>query len=107
MDSDKARDAPDTRVYAETLKPVEPDNGIEQTPPPFSLTDAELGRLLATVATEPVDVFAWVRYPAVSVNVQGRALAWTARAVYIEWDHRGTHRAWVWASAVQRGGLSG
>ena len=96
----------DTRVFAETLKQVEPELGVAQTPPPISLTDAELGRLLATMATEPVDVFVWVRYPAVPVNVQARALAWTIRAVYVEWEHRGIHRAWVWANAVQRGKLS-
>jgi hypothetical protein len=106
MTRDTAHDAPHPRVYAETLKQVEPEHGVAQTPPPISLTDAELGRLLATVATEPVEVFVWVRYPAVSISVQGRALAWTLRAVYVEWEHRGTHRAWVWANAVQRDNLA-
>lgn len=39
-------------------------------------------------------------------HVQGRALASTARAVYVEWEHRRVHRVWVWASAVERGGMA-
>ncbi len=34
--------------------------------------------------------------------VRGVALAWTQRAVYVEWEARGIHRVWVWASAVER-----
>jgi hypothetical protein len=94
-------------VYADTLKQVEPDYGEEFTARPFSLTAEELGRLPVTMATEPIPVLAWVRLPAIPTHVQGRALAWTPRAVYVEWEHRGTHRAWVWASAVERGGLAG
>lgn len=93
-------------VRADTLKQIEPDHGDEFTARPFSLTTEELGRLPATIATEPIAVLAWVRSPAMPTHVQGRALAWTSRAVYIEWEHRGVHRAWVWASAVERGGLA-
>ena len=42
-----------------------------------------------------------VRYPATADQMHGLALAWTPRAVYIEWDGSGTHRTWVWASAVE------
>lgn len=94
-------------VQANNLKQVEPDYGPEFTSKPFSLTAEELGRLPVTMATEPIPVLAWVRSPAMPTHVQGRALAWTPRAVYVEWEHRGTHRAWVWASAVERGGLAG
>ncbi|POH62936.1 hypothetical protein C3B61_14730 [Cryobacterium zongtaii] len=92
-------------VQADTLKQVEPEYE-EFTARPFSLTAEELGRLPAIVVTEPILVLAWVRSPAMSAHVQGRALAWTQRAVYVEWEHRGLHRAWVWASAVERGGLA-
>ena len=51
-------------------------------------------------------VRAWVRYPATADQVSGLALAWTPRAVYVEWEASGTHRAWVWASAVERGAAS-
>jgi hypothetical protein len=43
-----------------------------------------------------------VRYPATADQVHGNAVAWTPRAVYVEWEASGTHRAWVWASAVER-----
>ncbi|WP_205750120.1 hypothetical protein [Cryobacterium sp. SO1] len=97
---------PAPSVQADSLKQVEPDYGDEFTPRPFSLTPEELGRLPATLATEPIPVLAWVRLPAVPAHIQGHALAWTPRAVYVEWEHRGLHRAWVWASAVERGGLA-
>ncbi|WP_199184200.1 hypothetical protein [Cryobacterium sp. Y62] len=38
-----------------------------------------------TVATEPISVLAWVRYPKISTHVDDQALAWTRRAVYVEW----------------------
>ena len=43
-----------------------------------------------------------MRYPAVAERVRGMALAWTRRAVYVEWEARGIHRVWVRASAVER-----
>jgi hypothetical protein len=51
---------------------------------------------------EPVSVRAWARYPETSARVEGRAIAWTSRAVRIEWtDAQGaTQRVWVWSSAV-------
>ena len=84
------------------LDQVEPDYGREFVPQPFSLTPGELGELPVTMAKEPTPVLAWVRYPATAARVQGRAPAWTKRAVYVEWEDRGTHRVWVWASAVER-----
>ena len=89
-------------MSSEQLNQVEPDHGNEFVPPPFSLTMAELGDLPVTTAKTPPPVLAWVRYPAIANRVHGRALAWTPRAVYVEWEDRGTHRAWVWASAVER-----
>jgi len=89
-------------VPADTLEQVEPDYPEATLNRPFSLTAEELGRMPAIQATEPISVLAWVRYPKVASHVQGRALAWTSRAVYVEWEHRGLHRIWVWASAVDR-----
>ena len=88
-------------MSSEKLDPVEPDYGRDFVPRPFSLTAGELGDLPVTMAKAPTPVLAWVRYPAIATRVQGVALAWTQRAVYIEWEDRGTHRAWVWASAVE------
>lgn len=94
---------PAAPVKADTLEQVEPADADEFRSRPFSLTAEELGKMPATLATEPISVLAWVRYPALPTHVRGRALAWTKSAVYVEWEHRGVHRAWVWASAVQRG----
>jgi hypothetical protein len=93
---------PHQAVRADTLGQVEPDRGGEFVVRPYSLTPAELGGLPAAMAGEPTHVLAWVRYPATADHVRGLALAWTPRAVYVEWEDRGTHRAWVWASAVER-----
>ena len=105
MSSDTGRASssnPHQTVRADTLGQVEPDRGGEFVVRPYSLTPAELGRLPAAMAGEPTHVLAWMRYPATADHVRGLALAWTPRAVYVEWEDRGTHRAWVWASAVER-----
>ena len=88
-------------VFSDKLKQVEPDSGGEFVVRPVSLTPHELGWLPVTMASGPMPVLAWVRYPAVATHVHGRALAWTPHAVYVEWEDRGIHRAWVWASAVE------
>jgi hypothetical protein len=93
---------PHQTVRADSLAQVEPDHGGEFVVRPYSLTPPELGGLPATIAGEPKHVLAWVRYPAIANQVRGLALAWTPRAVYVEWEDRGTHRSWVWASAVER-----
>jgi hypothetical protein len=55
-------------------------------------------------AEAPLEVEAWVRFPETPVKIRGRAVAWTDRAVQVEFETRdGTRRrAWVWASAVRR-----
>jgi hypothetical protein len=93
---------PHQTVRADSLGQVEPDHEGEFVLRPSSLTPAELGGLPAALAGEPTHVRAWVRYAAAADHVRGLALAWTPRAVYVEWEDRGTHRAWVWASAVER-----
>ncbi|ANP74899.1 hypothetical protein PA27867_3993 (plasmid) [Cryobacterium arcticum] len=97
---------PQRTVRAVTLEQVEPDYATEFVPRPFSLTPAELGGLPATLASEPTSVRAWVRFPAVASHVYGLALAWTPRAVYVEWEDGGVHRAWVWAPAVERAAVN-
>jgi hypothetical protein len=89
-------------VRADTLDQVEPEHGVAFVVRPYSLTYAELGGLPAVLATTPTPVRVWVRYPATANQVHGMALAWTPRAVYVEWEDGGTHLAWVWASAVER-----
>ena len=85
------------------------DRRIEQVvtrPEPASLSDAELDKpnSKVTAATEPIPVRAWVRFPEAPIRATARALAWTDRAVLVEWEtaDRRTVRAWVWASAVER-----
>jgi hypothetical protein len=93
-------------VRADTLEQIEPPHRAEFVPRPFSLSPEELGGLPATLASEPTSVRAWVRYPAIARRVHGMALAWTPRAVYVEWEDGGTHRIWVWAPAVERAALA-
>lgn len=57
--------------------------------PPISLSDAELelDHLPLTRTPQPEAVWAWVRYgPELAVRVEGRAVAWTPRAVAVEWE---------------------
>ncbi|HEY8590745.1 MAG TPA: hypothetical protein VIL55_14460 [Naasia sp.] len=72
-------------------------------PRPLSLTQQEAGGEVRE-APEPVAVTAWVRFPEAPIEVEGRAVAWTDRAVLVEFRlHSGAvHKAWVWASAVTR-----
>ena len=69
------------------------------------LSPAEVGADI-TEAPAPIPVEAWVSFatPATPVRVEGRAVAWTARAVQLEYDLKdGTsRRVWVYASAVDR-----
>lgn len=75
-------------------------------PQPISLSAAELGTDAVKEARESVAVDAWVRFPESPIQVRARAIAWTRRAVRIEWESRdgAVRRAWVWASAVKRVG---
>jgi len=105
----------DIRIYVRTMgdnrrygfQQVDPPmNDLLTRPKPISLSPSELGTDPARVpeVPNPVDIIAWVRYPETAVRVRARAVAWTDRAVWIEFTtHAGaTHRAWVWASAVSR-----
>lgn len=75
-------------------------------PQPISLSPSEIGSDSVPEAPDPIDVMAWVRFPEAAIRIQGRAVAWTDRAVWVEFRMRdgATRRAWVWASAVTRRG---
>ncbi|WP_104199039.1 hypothetical protein [Cryobacterium sp. Y29] len=92
------------RISTDKYPPVEPAHPDLNSPVPIGLTWEERGGAGApvTVAPEPISVIAWVRYPNISTHVDAHALAWTHSAVYIQWQSRGVHRLWVWASAVDR-----
>ena len=73
-------------------------------PDSLSATELELKTEPVTRTPQPMPVTARVRYGKVGIQVDGRAVAWTSKAVAVEWDGPdGPHRAWVWASAVERG----
>jgi len=73
---------------------------------PQTLTDAELelGLYPLTRTPLPVQAQAWVRYGDLALNVDVEVVAWTPRAVAVRWmtPTGQQHRAWVWASAVER-----
>jgi hypothetical protein len=73
---------------------------------PVSLSPAELDTDNGEVTTPatPVSVRAWARYRETPARVEGRAIAWTSRAVHVEWtDGNGqTQRAWLWSSTVDK-----
>lgn len=73
---------------------------------PLSLQEIELqlDLLPITKTPKPEAVLAWVRYPSAALQVEALAVAWTPRAVAIRWagPDGDDHRAWVWASAVER-----
>lgn len=78
--------------------------GIMESGEPVSLgrDELELDLQPVTKTPRPHAVRAWVRYPGGPVQVDGEAVAWTARAVAVRWPAGGSvHRAWVWASAVE------
>lgn len=92
------------QISAGEYEPVEPPRLDANSPTPISLTWEERGGAgePVTVATESISVIAWVSYSKISAHVDAQALAWARRAVYIEWQSTGMHRAWAWASAVDR-----
>lgn len=84
------------------------DSAVNQfmvRPAPINLTPAEIGEDGVPPEVEnPIPVQAWVRFPESAIRVRGKAVAWSDRAVWVEFTlHDGSrHRAWVWASAVER-----
>jgi hypothetical protein len=81
------------------------DQSVMRDGRPETLTakELELTTEPVTRTPRPVPVSAWVRYGSIGIRVTGRAVAWTAKAVAVEWDApTGLHRAWIWSSAVDR-----
>jgi hypothetical protein len=81
-------------------------NEVLTRPRPISLSQVEIGEEPVKEAEAVIAVDAWVRFPESPVRVRGRAVAWTRRAVKVEWEMRdgSTRSAWVWASTVTRVG---
>jgi len=72
-------------------------------PTSLSSQELELAVYPLTRSPVPVPVRAWVRYGVVPLKVDADAIAWTSKAVAVVWAApAGQHRAWVWASAVER-----
>ena len=73
---------------------------------PFTLIERELELDLLPLTRTPVAIpaKAWVRYGGIAVKLDVEVVAWTSRAVAIRWKTPtgDAHRAWVWASAVER-----
>ena len=73
---------------------------------PRDLSDEELQLNVYPLTRDPRPraVKAWVRYPTAPLQVDALAVAWTPRAVAIRWPGPDgvEHRAWVWASAVEK-----
>jgi hypothetical protein len=80
------------------------DQVVMRDSTPETLTELELQLSVEplTRTPNPMPVYAWVRYGATGMRVKARAVAWTAKAVAVEWQApNGLHRAWVWSSAVE------
>lgn len=71
-------------------------------PRPISLNVDELQGQDVVEIDHGDEVDAWVRYPEVPVQITGHVVAYTDRAVRIEYQQRdgATHRVWVWQGAV-------
>lgn len=77
---------------------------IAASGPLQSLTREEhrAGSLPVTRDPMPSRVWAWVRFGATPLRVQGYAVVWTSCAVGVEFKIAGqSYRCWVWASAVE------
>jgi len=73
---------------------------------PESLNDVELelDRLPLTKTPQPEQVRVWVHYGRKAIRIDAELVAWTPRACAVRWktDDGTVHRAWVWASAVEK-----
>ena len=74
--------------------------------PALSLPEAAHGGPVYDLA-EPDPVLAWVTFPDRSLEVEARAIAWTDRAVLVEWGFgQASESAWVWRDAARPRGPS-
>jgi len=73
---------------------------------PETHSDQELELDVQPLTKTPVSApaRAWVRYSGVAMTLDVEVVAWTPRAVAVRWKTPAgeEHRAWVWASAVER-----
>lgn len=75
----------------------------DHRPANLKSVELELEKYALTIPPQPVPVLAWVRYGEVPIRVEAEAVRWTEKVVAIVWQiPGGEHRAWVWASAVDR-----
>lgn len=75
----------------------------DKQPANLKTRELQLDQYALTIPPQPVPVRAWVRYGEIPVQVEALAVQWTESAVAVHWDTPdGVHKAWVWASAVER-----
>lgn len=71
------------------------------TGPALSLPEAAYQGPVYDLA-EPDPVLAWVTFPDRVLEVEARVIAWTERAVLVEWGFaQAAESAWVWRDAVR------
>jgi hypothetical protein len=73
---------------------------------PISLSDQELELHIQpmTRTPKPEPVMVWVRYGTIPLHIEAELVGWTSRACAVRWTTQTgiIHRAWVWASAVEK-----
>lgn len=73
---------------------------------PSTLTEAEteLDRLPLARPPKPEVVRVWAHFGDATIRIEAERVAWTPRACAVKWMTvaGAVHRAWVWASAVER-----
>jgi len=69
--------------------------------PAISLPEAAFGGPVFDLAS-PDPVFAWLMFSDRVLEVEARVIAWTDRAVLVEWGFgQAAESAWVWRDAVR------
>lgn len=66
--------------------------------------ELQLDRLPLTRTPVPEMVMVWVHYGNSALRLQAELVAWTPRACAVRWKTPAgdIHKAWVWASAVEK-----
>lgn len=69
--------------------------------PAVSLPDAAYGGPVSDLPT-PDPVLAWLQFPDRMLELEGRVIAYTERAVLVKWGHgHNADCAWAWRDAVR------
>ncbi|QWS32597.1 hypothetical protein [Curtobacterium aetherium] len=69
--------------------------------PAVSLPDAASDGPVFDLPT-PDPVLAWLQFPDRPLEVEACVIAWTARAVLVEWGYgQAAESAWVWRDAIR------